>query len=405
MWSSTEGGGFKARMSATAEREGAAAAGGGGVIDAEALLAPIPGENPSGVSLRYDTTYREIITARQADDHLEQGAWKRERKLPEWPRVVALATEALATRSKDLQVGAWLAEALAQLHGFAGMRDGLRLVRGLQLDFWDTLHPEIDDGALDARANSLTWLDRQLSLVARGLALTDGAGGARYSFSDWEDARRFDIPENLDDLGTAELERINQIRMRAADEGKVNSEQWRAARDTTGRAFYEATFAALDECWAELQALDATTDELFGDQSPGLHALRRTLEDVRVVVGKIVAAKREAEPDDAADFVDVGPAPEAEAGASAAAVTQRAPRPRVASAAAREEAFRMLAEAAGYFREAEPHSPVPYLVERAIKWGRMPLEGWLAEVVKSDDVMLSLRETLGLAREGDGEDG
>jgi len=33
----------------------------------------------------------------------------------------------------------------------------------------------------------------------------------------------------------------------------------------------------------------------------------------------------------------------------------------------------------------------------------MPLEGWLAEVVKSDDVLLNLRETLGLARADDGE--
>lgn len=397
-------------MSATAEREqAAAAAGGAGVIDVEALLAPIPGENPAGVSLRYDGTYEEIRAARRADDHLEQGAWKRERKVPDWPRVVALAGDALATRSKDLQVGAWLAEALAQLHGFPGLRDGLRLMRGLQLNFWGTLHPEIDEGSLDARANSLSWLDRQLSLVARSLPLTDGAAAARYSFADWEDSQRFDVPENLDDLDTADLERVNQIRMRAADEGKINSEQWRAARDATGRAFYEATFAALDDCWAEFRALDAATDEMFGDQSPGLPALGRTLEDVRVVVGRIVAGKREAEPDAVTDFAEPGPledAGEPPAPGAGAGVSPRATRPReVGAAGSREEAFRKLAEAAAYFRQTEPHSPVSYLVERAIRWGRMPLEEWLAEVVKSDDVLLNLRETLGLARSGGGEPG
>lgn len=393
-------------MSATAEREEATA--GGGFVNVEALLTPLAGENPAGVSLRYDGTYEEIRTARRADDQLEQGAWKRERKLSDWPRVAGLAGEALATRSKDLQVGAWLAEALVRLQGFEGLRDGLKLMRGLQLNFWEYVYPEMEDGDLDGRANSLSWLDRQLSLAVKDIPLTDGAGGVGYTLADWEDSQKFDIPENLEDLDSAELERINQIRMRAADEGKINSEQWRAARDTTGRAFYEATFAALNDCWAEFQALDAVTDEKFGDQSPGLNTLGRTLEDVRMVVGKIVASKRESEPDAMTELLEHEPAP-SDAGGGAAPAGPFASSRRTAArapgaASSRDEAFRKLAEAAAYFREAEPHSPVSYLVERAIRWGRMPLEEWLAEVVKSDDVLLNLRETLGLARSTAGDE-
>lgn len=385
-------------------------AGGGNVVDIEALLTPIAGDQPVGVSLRYDGTYDEIRRARRADDQLEQGAWKRERKLSEWPRVVEIASEVLATRSKDLQVGAWLAEALVQLHGFQGLCDGLKLMRGLQLNFWDGLFPEIEEGNLDARANSLSWLDNQLSLAIKNVPLTDGAGGIRYTFGDWEDSQKFNIPENLDDLDSAELERINQIRMKAADERKINSEQWRAARDTTGRPFYEATFAALNDCWAEFMALDAVTDEKFGDQSPGLHTLNRTLEDVRAVMGKIVITKRELEPDAVTDLVEVKPetrTPGDWQATGAMVVSSHASKARTSgtAAASRDEAYRKLAEAAAYFREAEPHSPVSYLVERAIRWGQMPLEEWLAEVVKSDEVLLSLRETLGILRHGNGEQG
>lgn len=381
-------------MSAAAEESAVASE--GGVVNIAALLAPLAGENPAGASLQYDGMHDDIREARRADDQFSQGEWQRERKLADWPRVVELTSEALATRSKDLQVGAWLAEALVRLHGFVGLRDGLRVMRGLQLNFWDGLFPEPDEGDLEARGNSLAWLDRQLSLALKGVALTEGAGGIQYTYSDWEDSQNFDIPEKLDDLETADLERINGVRMRAADEGKITSEQWRAAKITTARPFYEAAFAALNDCWAELQALDAVTDEKFERQAPGLHALTRTLEDVRALVEKIVREKRELEPDSVAGGSgQAAPDDGQPGGASAATSSRSASRLTVAS---RDEAYRKLSEAAAYFRVAEPHSPVSYLIERAIRWGQMPLEEWLAEVVKSEDVLLNLRETLGIKR-------
>ena len=49
----------------------------------EDILAPIPGENPSGIDLRYDTKlliHDKIKEARRQDDELAQGDWKSERK-------------------------------------------------------------------------------------------------------------------------------------------------------------------------------------------------------------------------------------------------------------------------------------------------------------------------------------
>ena len=37
----------------------------------------------------------------------------------------------------------------------------------------------------------------------------------------------------------------------------------------------------------------------------------------------------------------------------------------------RAEAYKRLGEAADYLIKAEPHSPVPYLVKRAVAWGNM----------------------------------
>src|SRR5215472_6047769 len=85
-------------------------------IDLEAWLVPIPGDNPSGRNLAYDPAYDEIREARRAEDQTHQGEWKRETKAADWDAVVALGGACLRTRTKDLQVAAWVAEALARLH-------------------------------------------------------------------------------------------------------------------------------------------------------------------------------------------------------------------------------------------------------------------------------------------------
>src|ERR1700686_2881989 len=46
----------------------------------EGLLNPIPGDNPSGKTLRYDPVYDKIREARREENVLPQGDWSREVK-------------------------------------------------------------------------------------------------------------------------------------------------------------------------------------------------------------------------------------------------------------------------------------------------------------------------------------
>jgi type VI secretion system protein ImpA len=50
---------------------------------------------------------------------------------------------------------------------------------------------------------------------------------------------------------------------------------------------------------------------------------------------------------------------------------------------------------AEFFQKTEPHSPISYIVQRAVKWGNMPLESWLQDVIKDETVLFNLRQTLG----------
>jgi len=377
------------------------------VADLEALLAPIAGENPAGESLQYSGLHDEIREARRADDNLAQGDWQHETKAADFHQVLSLAVPALSAKTKDLQVCAWLAESLVKVHGFPGLRDGLKLMRGVHEQFWETLYPEIDEGDLEARANALSWMDRELALAIKEVPLTNApGGGTNYNYLKWEESKQFDIPEKLENMDSEKLARMEEMRAQALEEGKTTGEDWRKAFNATRRAFYEELWNLLNECWAEFQALDKVMDEKYERQTPGLGALKKALDDVRTLAEKLVKEKRILEPDPVADGAGAD-GEGGEAGADGASATGISTGP----VRSRQEALRRLAEVSEYFRRTEPHSPVAYLVQRAIKWGQMPLENWLQDVIKDDVVLGHLRETLGLntpldtTTSGEGESG
>ncbi len=54
----------------------------------------------------------------------------------------------------------------------------------------------------------------------------------------------------------------------------------------------------------------------------------------------------------------------------------------------RDSAFHQLRNIAEYFAESEPHSPVSYLLEKAIRWGYMSLPELMEELVSGNDKVL-----------------
>jgi len=357
------------------------------VIDLDALLQPIPGENPSGQSLRYSGLYDEVGEARRQDENLNQGAWQTELKVADYRRVIDLVVPALTSQTKDLQISVWLLEALSKQHGFVGLRDGLNLLVGLQDQFWETLHPEIDEGDMEGRANAIGWLDIQGIFVLKGIPFTGGTG---YSYFDWEDSKKFDIPESIDVLPSDEQKRYQALMQQAESERRVTSDLWRKEIVATRRAAMEQVNFTIGECRTALSALNRVVEEKFDrNQTPSLGNFMKTLEEIQGQVTKLLEDKRAEEPDPVDEEAGVdGEAAEgggkaAGGGAAAGAIQNR------------KDALKRLAETASYFQRTEPHSPVSYLVQRAVKWGNMPLETWLQDVIKDDGIMAQLRQTLG----------
>ena len=62
----------------------------------------------------------------------------------------------------------------------------------------------------------------------------------------------------------------------------------------------------------------------------------------------------------------------------------------------RQQALKQMAQIQDYFAINEPHSPVTFLLGRAIEWADMPLDQWLARVIKSEDQLSLLSDMIGI---------
>jgi type VI secretion system protein ImpA len=357
------------------------------VIDLEVLLQPISDENPSGESLRYSGIYDQIAEARRADENLNQGEWVTDLKVADYGKVIDLAIPALSTQTKDLQIGVWVAEALVMKHGLAGFRDSLLMLHGFHERFWETLHPEIDEGDMEARGNAMSWFDTNCALALRTAPFTGAKG---YNYINFEESRKYEFPDNIDSLPSEEAGKFNLLKAEAEKNRSVTMAMWNAEKAQTRRAAMESINFTLEECSTALSDLNRIVEEKYDrNQTPGFSELRKMLDNIQDPVKKLLEEKRLEEPDEI----------EAEAAAESGDETGGAARGDGSVAGAisnRRDALRRLGEIAVFFQNTEPHSPVSYLVQRAVKWGNMGLESWLQEVIKDQSVLFQLRETLGV---------
>ncbi|OMW50134.1 type VI secretion system ImpA domain-containing protein [Burkholderia pseudomallei] len=121
----------------------------------------------------------------------------------DWRAATHLAAELLRERGKDLLVGCYLAGALLQTGGAAGLRCGLEIVGDLVERHWDAMSPPVS--RMRARRGALQWLvDRVDAMHDAGAAACGGACSAELVAQLRAAARRIDalLAERDDDAPT-----------------------------------------------------------------------------------------------------------------------------------------------------------------------------------------------------------
>lgn len=340
----------------------------------EDLLNPIPGDNPSGEYLYYAPVYDKIKEARREDDEGPVGEWQRERKVADWNTVIKLAGESLATKSKDLQLAAWLAEAHLRKEGFGELRKSLDLLKGLVENFWDTIYPELEDGDAEFRATPLQWLGN-FNLQIHMIPIVKTTVG--YSDIKYQESRKVGYKADAENDSTKLEPFLEKVR-----EGKISADDFDKEFNATPKAWYVILIENMDGCLESLEALQIVCEEKFSDMAPGWTSLRGALEKVRQTVNILLNRKREKEPDEPVDGGSVEETVEEEVVSyeettSAAPVARAAKKggPLAAQPVDRDDAIQRVVSAAKFMRTEDAYSPAPYLMLMGFRHGELRAGG------------------------------
>jgi type VI secretion system protein ImpA len=349
--------------------------------DIETLLAPVSAETPAGISLRYEGTYDRVREARREDDpSLPMGDWEAKLKVADWGAVIRLCADALQKKSKDLQLATWLSEAWLKKHRFRGFAHGARLLAGLCDRYWADMYPLLgDDDDPAARVALFEWVDEVLSDRLRRAPFAEGSEGAgAYCLVDWETAGTAEPPGPRDDASDDQPPQPRPTRESLLARISLSGESpWTAlAHDA------EDALSAIDEM-----------DRALAAHLSHPPSFRRIRDVLRVVLDLSHDGMRAS-----------GEMPEPPPQAAAAGEGSGGARMGAATFSgggggpitSRAEAYYRLAEAAEYLIRTEPHSPVPYLVKRAVQWGNMSLGELLYEFIGNPDDLVTIQRLLGM---------
>ena len=358
------------------------------------LLRPIAGGAPAGTDLRgeggLNSLYFRLKDARAQARTIEragEAADEAPAVPPEWRTVHALALEALETRTKDIEIAAWLIEAQLRLEGFVGLEQGFNLARGLIERYWPEVHSIDEDDAAGriAPLAGLNGIGGEGALIQpiRMAPLLPGSSFGTNALWHWSRVQKApDSPLGRSFGDARSSAGLAAVRARAMEAG--------AARDA---------FAALTE----------TLDRVCGTDTPPSTHIRNALDEVldayRMLLGGGVDIPRNV-PTAAATAATNGEAkhvspvkialadeaPQHEAAAAPEPPQPAGPR----ELKTREEAFTEMLRIAEFFRHNEPHSPISYALETLVWRGRMSFVDLLEELIPNAENRKQLLQHAGI---------
>jgi type VI secretion system protein ImpA len=311
------------------------------MLDVQSLLQPVSPQAPAGENLEYSAEYSAQLRSMQGKPERKMGDAVVPAEPPDWNSAVGQAS-ALLRATKDLRVATDLTRALLRRDAFAGLAQGLSVVRGLVEAFWPVLHPRLDEEDNDAtsRINAMATLThREMLNALRAAPLVRSRAAGSISLKDVEGAT-----------------------LRSRDSTSPPPPSW----DTV---FQAVPLAELTEAARDVDACDREARELEVAWKMQLEAgghdssrngtaptddfteLRQVLVQANRFMKERLDSRQRAE----------APAATGEGAPPPAAHT---PAATVGSIQSREDVLHALDAICAYYQRREPSSPVPLLLER-----------------------------------------
>ena len=345
------------------------------IVDIEDLLQPISDENPVGNDIREDSSPSSIYyaikdsrnSARAAErtSMFDGGSTEADEH---WHKILDIAPDILTKNTKDLEIACWYTEALLRRYGFQGLRNGFSLIKQLVERYWDDLYPRPDEDGIETRVSPLTGLNGEgaegvLIAPIRNVDITEGDEPGPFSY--WKYQQAMDL-QKITDLETRE-EKIAK-----AGFGLDNVE---SAVSSSSESFFVNLRDDLIACISSYREISRLLDGHCGiHEAPPTSNIINALEDCLSAVKHIGKSKIPVESEEIIDS-------HAESGDNVTSEQTNTAATTSGPIKNREHAFKQLSQISEFFRKTEPHSPISYILEKAMKWGDMSLSELMQELI------------------------
>ncbi|MDR3160103.1 MAG: type VI secretion system ImpA family N-terminal domain-containing protein [Spirochaetaceae bacterium] len=327
------------------------------MIDTKELAKVLAGEKSAGENLEYDQAYLELET-------LATGAGAAEGEGPDWKRL-AKNCASLWEKTRDLRVAVYLTIAETALGGVKELAAGLELINFLIKEMWDTVYPLLDpDDGNDPteRINVFAMLSPEAGAMNDPIMFITRLRGTRLMPP---------LPYTIRDLLIAQGE-IEPLDGQSIDLNLIVGEiLGLPLPQVTEQAGYVKSAREL---------IDSICKEANGKMSGGntlaLMTLAKELDKLIKFFNNQLALAGEAK--EAAD-AESPAAPEGEAAAAGPGLRPAAGKDpgggtvNIANykPAARTDALLLLKKVIEYYQNTEPNSPIPLLLNRALRMAQM----------------------------------
>lgn len=341
------------------------------------LLVPISPDAPGGINIEYEQIYDDIRKSRESDDEdLQQDQWGVvDPRCADWHKVIRLCETALTKMSKDLQVSCWFVEALTHLKGLEGAEVGINFLGEFISRFWFQCWPALDGEGVAFRNGKINRLDRDLSKTLSGLPLLQIP---ESSLIHWRKVLAFEhkiavSPKSRDDL--------------IVMEGDLTMDAF--IRSVTKISSVELSLQAgmLPSIHENLNRLEECYFTLSQEEPHSLFLLtRQALDDISDFLQNIAQRISPA----ITETMSWSLPPETDIPSLSNISGQNYSNDMLS----RDKAISQMLSIAHFFRQTEPSSPVPYLMERAVRWANMTLAEWLEEMLSDSNSLKEINNVL-----------
>lgn len=366
------------------------------MIDTESFLAPISDDEPCGSYLKLDrSAYRGIRNAYNA----AQSSFRQLVETPDashdqtllennsesWGQLREITEDALLNKTKDLEILGWfITSQLFSGSPFENLAQSTSLISGLVSSYWKDMNPKPPEEKLkatDETGRNKEWAE------FRTKPLLQLVGESNESTSIYVPLQMLAV---IGDVTYGDY-------LRAEKNGTLGSLKEQALSSYSNEC--KQTLLNLSEAYVNLQESEIAISEKCiedGATAISFRFIKSNIEDlikaIQFLVGDkirpwpldanyhVASEKPAPEPSDANLSIDT---PEDSSNTETVSDQQTITVKAIAAGEIvnRDHAFKELRKIADYFRDTEPHSPISFLLERAIRWGYLSLPELFDEII------------------------